>query len=310
MEELHVLLVEDNVNDAMLIQRELSHGWDVTAERVETEKEVRNALHTKPWDAVLCDYAMPNLNPQKVIDILDEFGMDDTPFVLVTGTISEVQAEKLFFEEGVDGFVNKDRLPKLILTIRRMLKPALVYNQTLKAWARALEFRDKETQGHSERVTELTVNLARAMKVSETQMIHIRRGAYLHDIGKMGISDQVLLKPGKLSESEMQRMRLHPKIAFDLLSPILFLQKSLDIPYCHHERWDGAGYPRGLEGEEIPLAARIFSVVDNFDAMTSDRPYRAALSVSFTLKYISEQSGRMFDPTVVDAFLKMFRKLS
>jgi HD-GYP domain-containing protein (c-di-GMP phosphodiesterase class II)/putative methionine-R-sulfoxide reductase with GAF domain len=180
----------------------------------------------------------------------------------------------------------------------------LAYDETIEGWSRALDLRDKETEGHTRRVTELTVRLARAMGIAEEQIIHIRRGALLHDIGKMGVPDRILLKEGPLTEEEQQIMRQHPQFAYDMLAPIQYLRPALDIPYCHHEKWDGTGYPRGLKGEEIPLSARIFAVADVYDALTSDRPYRKAWTKEQALEYVRQQSGSHFDPQVVDAFLR------
>ena len=154
---------------------------------------------------------------------------------------------------------------------------AAAYDATIEGWSRALDLRDQETEGHSRRVTEMTVQLARAMAVPEAELVHVRWGALLHDIGKMGIPDRILHKPGPLSEEEWQVMRRHPQYALEMLRPIAFLCPALAIPYCHHERWDGSGYPAGLKGEEIPLAARIFAAVDVWDALRSDRPYRPGL---------------------------------
>jgi PAS domain S-box-containing protein len=179
------------------------------------------------------------------------------------------------------------------------------YEATLEGWAKALELRDKETQGHSRRVTELTLRLAKAVGMSEDELVDVRRGTMLHDIGKMGIPDSILQKPGPLSPEEWEIMRQHPYLAYNLLAPIRFLERALDIPYCHHERWDGSGYPRGLRGEEIPLAARIFALVDVYDALLSDRPYRPAWSEAQVLEYIREQSGKHFDPHVVQVFLDL-----
>lgn len=173
------------------------------------------------------------------------------------------------------------------------------YDSTLEGWARALDLRDHETEGHSQRVTELSLKLAAVMGISEAGSIHLRRGALLHDIGKIGIPDSILLKPGKLTAEEWKTMQKHPQYAYDLLFPIPYLRPSLDIPYCHHEKWDGSGYPRGLKGEEIPLAARIFSVADVLDALCSDRPYRKAWTTEKARQYILEQSGIHFDPSIV-----------
>ncbi|MCL4558996.1 MAG: GAF domain-containing protein [Chloroflexi bacterium] len=188
---------------------------------------------------------------------------------------------------------------------RSNLELSLAYDATIEGWSRALDLRDRETEGHATRVTEMTMNLARAFNFSESDLTQIRRGALLHDIGKMGIPDTILLKPGPLTPEEWTIMRQHPGHAYHLLYPINFLRGALDIPYCHHEKWDGTGYPRSLKGEEIPLAARIFAVVDVWDALRSDRPYRKAWSEEEVWEYLHQQSGKHFDPRVVEAFFKI-----
>ena len=179
----------------------------------------------------------------------------------------------------------------------------MAYETTLEAWARALELRDQETEEHSQRVREMTVELARAYGIGDGEMVHLRRGAILHDIGKIGIPDAILRKPGSLDTDEWVVMRAHPQIAYELLAPIEHLHPALDIPYCHHEKWDGSGYPRGLKHEQIPLAARLFAVVDVWDALRSDRPYRSMWSVEDTSAFIQSQSGHHFDPQIVALFL-------
>ncbi|RRR65719.1 MAG: PAS domain S-box protein [Candidatus Viridilinea halotolerans] len=181
----------------------------------------------------------------------------------------------------------------------------MAYDTTLEGWSRALDLRDKETEGHSRRVTELTVRLARAMGLSEAEIVHVRRGALLHDIGKMGIPDAILLKPGPLTDEEWAIMRRHPTYGYQLLAPIAHLHPALDIPYYHHEKWDGSGYPHGLAGESIPLPARIFAIVDVWDALRSDRPYRTAWDVERVREYLREEAGHHFDPKVVAAFLEL-----
>ena len=180
---------------------------------------------------------------------------------------------------------------------------ALAYDATLEGWSRALDLRDKETEGHSQRVTDLTMQLAQSMGIDDEELVHLRRGALLHDIGKMGIPDGILFKPGALSADEWVIMRQHPTFAYELLYPVHYLRPALDIPYCHHEKWDGSGYPRGLKSEQIPRSARIFAVVDVWDALRSDRPYRPAWPVEKVRRHIQEQSGQHFDPAVVEAFL-------
>jgi putative nucleotidyltransferase with HDIG domain len=179
------------------------------------------------------------------------------------------------------------------------------YDATIEGWARALELRDAETEGHCRRVTELTVQLARKMGFSEDAIVQVRRGAILHDIGKMAIPDSILLKPGPLTDEERHIMEQHTIYAYNLLSCIPFLRTSLDIPYCHHEKWDGSGYPRGLKGDDIPLVARIFAVVDVWDALCSDRPYRDGWPPQQAADYIRGQAGHHFDPAVVETFLAM-----
>ena len=176
------------------------------------------------------------------------------------------------------------------------------YDSTLEGWAKALELRDKETSGHTVRVTELMLVLSRRINIPEEELVHIRRGTTLHDIGKMGIPDHILLKPGKLSAEEWEIMRQHPVFAYEMLKKIQYLVPALDIPYCHHERWDGKGYPRQLKGDEIPLSARLFSIIDAWDAMTTDRPYHAKISQQEALQIIRNESGRQFDPALVEVF--------
>jgi response regulator RpfG family c-di-GMP phosphodiesterase len=177
------------------------------------------------------------------------------------------------------------------------------YESTLQALVTALDYRDNETHGHSYRVVEYASLVAAGIGVTESELTWIRRGAILHDVGKIGISDATLRKPGKLDAAEWEEMRKHPEMGYRMLEPIRFLRPALDVVLCHQERYDGSGYPRGLKGAEIPLGARIFAVVDTFDAMTSDRPYRAALSIDAAREEIRAWSGRQFDPEVVGAFL-------
>lgn len=185
------------------------------------------------------------------------------------------------------------------------LELTLAYDSTIEGWSRALDLRDRDTEGHTQRVTEMTVRLARRLGHKDADLIHIRRGAMLHDIGKMAIPDSILLKPGPLTNEEWEIIRKHPRYAHELLAPIPFLSQALDIPHYHHEKWDGTGYPHGLKENQIPLAALLFAVVDVFDALTSDRPYRPAWSRQAALDYISDQAGRHFDPRGASEFLAM-----
>lgn len=179
------------------------------------------------------------------------------------------------------------------------------YDATIEGWSQAMDLRDKETEGHTQRVKNLTLALAERIQLDENAMVHFRRGALLHDIGKLGVPDHILHKPGPLTEEEWVIMKQHPVFAYQMLSSIEYLKPALDIPYCHHEKWDGSGYPRGLKREEIPVAARIFAVVDVWDALTSDRPYRPAWSHEASLEYIEAQSGKYFDPAIVPIFMEL-----
>lgn len=187
---------------------------------------------------------------------------------------------------------------------------ALAYDSTIEGWSRALDLRDKETEGHTLRVTELTVAFARAAGIAESDIVHVKRGALLHDIGKMGVPDAILLKPGKLTNEEWVIMRKHPSYAYELLSPIEYLKPALSIPYYHHEKWDGTGYPQGLKGEQLPLPSRLFAIVDVWDALRSDRPYRPGWPEDKVLEYIRSQAGTHFDPAAVESFFRLINEKS
>jgi putative nucleotidyltransferase with HDIG domain len=181
---------------------------------------------------------------------------------------------------------------------------AMAYDATIEGWSHALYLRDHETEGHTQRVTDMTLKLARKIGLSDERLVSIRRGALLHDIGKMGVPDYILYKPEELTEAEQQIMKQHPQLAYDMLEPITYLRDSLDIPYCHHEKWDGTGYPNGLSGTQIPLEARLFAIVDVWDAVTTDRPYRKSWPRQKALDYVREESGKHFDPQLVEIFLQ------
>jgi HD-GYP domain-containing protein (c-di-GMP phosphodiesterase class II) len=182
---------------------------------------------------------------------------------------------------------------------------SLAYDATIEGWSYALDLRDRETEGHTRRVVEMTIQLARRVGISEEEYIHVRRGALLHDIGKMGIPDYILHKPEPLTEQEWEIMRMHPVYAFEMLSSVNYLRPALDIPYCHHEYWNGNGYPRKLKGEQIPLKARIFSLVDVWDALNSERPYRPAWPKKKVREYIRDMTDKQFDPSLVKQFFQL-----
>lgn len=201
-----------------------------------------------------------------------------------------------------------DHAPWLAEVVRSRLECSLTLEAAIDGWSRALALRDEETSAHTQRVTELVTRLSRKIGLPEEAIGILRRGARLHDIGKMGIPDKILLKPGPLNEEDWSLMQKHPLFAYEMLRAIPFVDGALDIPYCHHERWDGTGYPRGLKYEAIPLLARVFSVVDVWDALCSDRPYRKAWTRDRAIQYLVEQSGRQFDPFVTTAFLDMINE--
>ena len=247
-------------------------------------------------------YGVPLVAKGKLLGVLEVFQRK----------LSNDQREWLHYLETLGGQVaiaieNAALVDDLRLKHQDLLK---AYDETIEGWGKALSLKEEETAEHSERVTRMTVQIAKRMGIRGEDLTHVRRGALLHDIGKIGVPDSILLKPGKLTEEEWVIMRKHPVYAFEMLSPIAYLRKAIDIPYCHHERWDGTGYPRGLKGKQIPLAARIFAVVDVWDALTSDRPYRKAWPQEKVTKYIKEQAGTHFDPEVVEEFLKLLSEES
>ena len=277
-------------------------------------------------DVILLDVMMPGMDGFEVCRLIrSEKHLAEVPIIFLTA-LDDRQSFMKGLESGADDYISKpvDRYElrarllgitrlnryRKLLDERRNLEEAhkqllLAYDETIEGWSLAMDLRDKETEGHTRRVTQLTLKLAESFGIHDEELVQIRRGALLHDMGKLGIPDAVLHKPDKLTDAEWEVMRKHPQFAYDMLYPIEYLRPALDIPFCHHEKWDGSGYPRGLKGDEIPMSARLFAVVDVWDALTSDRPYRRAWSEEETLKYLREQSGRHFDPQVVDLFFKV-----
>jgi PAS domain S-box-containing protein len=219
-----------------------------------------------------------------------------------TGLLNELAGDLSY---GIHTLRVRARRQEAEISLMRVnLELTDAYEATLVGWSNALDLREHETAGHSLRVVDMTVKLAEALGFAGEELVHVRRGSLLHDIGKMGIPDNILLKPGPLTPEEWMVMRQHPTYALHLLENIEYLKPALDIPYCHHEKWDGTGYPRGLKQEEIPFVARLFSVVDVYDALISNRPYRAAWTLEAALAYVKQNQGMHFDPQVVEAFLK------
>lgn len=283
-----------------------SHAGRVARERRLVKIE---NLKDQPEDVLLttllagedfvCYYGVPLIAKGKVIGVLEVFyRLPPAPYPEWLDFLNTLAGQAAIAIENTKLFENLQQ---------SNYELSQAYDATIEGWSRALDLRDKETEGHTLRVTERTMDLARRFGFNDEELLHIRRGALLHDIGKMGVPDHILLKPEPLTAEELAIMEKHAQYAYDLLKPIAFLQPALDIPYCHHEKWDGTGYPRGLKGEEIPMAARLFAIIDVWDALTSDRPYRPAWSEAEALNYIREQSGRHLDPRVVELFFKVVK---
>lgn len=245
-------------------------------------------------------YGLPLLARGRIHGVLEVFNRSPREYNLEWLDFLESLAGQAAI--AIDNFKLYEELQQTNLDI------STAYDATLEGWSRALELRDQETDGHSRRVTQLAIALAVELGFRGEDLVNFRRGTLLHDIGKMGVPDSILLKPGMLDEKEWEIMRQHPLYAYDMLWPVRYLRPALDIPLYHHERWDGSGYPRGLSGEEIPLAARIFAVVDVWDALCSDRPYRPAWPIEQVKSYLLEQAGKQFDPRVVHVFMDLLAK--
>jgi putative two-component system response regulator len=277
-------------------------------------------------DIILLDVMMPGMDGFEVCRrIRSTPSIAEIPIIMLTA-LDDKKSLMTGLEAGADDYLTKpyDRYELLarlmgITRLNRYRKLVdertnieethaqllAAYEATIDGWSRALDLRDRETEGHSQRVSQLTVKLAIMADVPQNEIVHMRRGALLHDIGKLAISDSILLKPAALNEEEWKWMKKHPEYASEMISSIEYLRPALDIPHCHHEKWDGTGYPRGLKGEAIPFAARLFAVVDVWDALTSDRPHRPAWTKKKALEHIQNESGKHFEPLVVELFRKM-----
>ena len=322
-----ILIVDDDAaGREVLVSILEADGYElILAENGFQAIDLANAIQP---DIILLDVMMPGMDGFETCKrIRSANGIAEVPILFLTA-LDDRQSLLSGLEAGADDFITKppdryelrarllgisrlNRYRKLV-NERQNLEEAhqqllLAYDKTIEGWSRAMDLRDKETEGHTQRVTQLTLKVAALFGITGEELIHIQRGALLHDMGKLGVPDAVLHKPDKLNEEEWELMRQHPQMAYEMLYPIEYLHPALDIPYCHHEKWDGSGYPRGLKGNEIPLSARIFAVVDVWDALTSDRPYRAAWSKEKTLEFIQEQSGKHFDPKVVEVFSRVIQ---
>jgi putative two-component system response regulator len=321
-----VLIVDDEFSGRETLQSVLEgEGYNLLmAENGYQALEMAKAVLP---DVILLDVMMPGMTGFEVCErIRSDPPIAEIPIIILTA-MDDRESLLTALKAGADDFISKpfdrfelrarligitrlNRYHKLVQE-REKLQDAhkdllAAYEATIEGWSHAMDLRDHETEGHSQRVKELTIKMARMFGMSEEELVHVRRGALLHDMGKLGIPDSILQKKDQLSPAEWEIMRRHPQLAFDMLYPVEYLrQAAVEIPYCHHEKWDGTGYPRGLQGEEIPIAARLFAVVDVWDALTSDRPYRPAWTKEEAFNYIREQSGKHFDPQVVELFFKV-----
>jgi putative two-component system response regulator len=320
-----ILIVDDDAAGREVLESILeADGYElILAENGYQALELAKAIHP---DIILLDVMMPGMDGFEVCRrIRSEKLIAEVPVLFLTA-LDDRQSLLSGLEAGADDFISKppdrfelrarllgisrlnryrkllDERQNLEVTHQQLL---LAYDKTIEGWSRAMDLRDKETEGHTRRVTQMTLKLAEYFGIQGEMLTHIQRGALLHDMGKLGIPDSILLKPSKLDDEEWALMRQHPQMAYDMLYPIEYLRPALDIPYCHHEKWDGSGYPRGLREEQIPFSARIFAVVDVWDALTSDRPYRAAWDKEKTLDFIKQGAGSHFDPQIVEVFSKV-----
>ena len=322
-----VLIVDDEYSGRETLQSVLEgEGYEL----IMAENGLQAIEKAKAYqpDVILLDVMMPGMTGFEVCErIRSDPQVAEIPIIILTA-LDDRDSLLTGLKSGADDFISKpfdrfelrarligitrlNRFHKLV-DEREKLQQAHqhlldAYDATIAGWSHAMDLRDRETEGHSQRVTELTLKLAKAFGIQDNELTHIRHGALLHDMGKLGIPDSILQKPDQLTNEEWVVMRKHPQLAYEMLYPVEYLRPALDIPYSHHEKWDGTGYPRGLKGEEIPLAARIFAIVDVWDAITSDRPYRPAFTIEQALNHIREQSGKHFDPQVVDVFFKLVR---
>lgn len=320
-----ILIVDDTLANLQVLSSMLrERGYQVRG-TLDGETALMIAF-TKPPDLILMDIRMPHMDGIEVCRQLKlNAATNDIPVIFLSALNELDDKIRAFSSGGVDYITKPFQVEEVLARVKthirlheltrrleykvyeRTRELERAYDTTISGWARALELRDSETKGHSERVVSLADQLARNMGFDEKDLMHIRRGAMLHDIGKMAIPDSILFKPGPLTAEEMDTMRQHPLYAYELLKDVDFLMPAMDIPRFHHERWDGSGYNAGLKGKEIPLTARIFAVIDVWDALTSKRPYREAWSPAAANNYLNEQAGIAFDPEVVAQFIKMIQ---
>ena len=316
----HILVVDDEETGREVLDGILRADGYAVRTAVCGDDAIALTLEDAP-DLILLDVMMPGMDGFEVCERIRAVPqVREIPIILVTA-LDDRASRLRGMEVGADDFVTKpyDRLElrarvKAVTRLNRYrtlleerVRLVEAYERTLEGWVRALDLRDRETEGHTQRVTVMTVRLAERMGLPADECEHIRRGALLHDIGKIGVPDSILHKPGALTADEWIQMKQHPEHARALLEPIQYLRPAIDVAYCHHEKWDGTGYPQGLKGTDIPIAARMFAVIDTFDALTSERPYKRAWTLDEALALIESEAGKHFDPAVVPHFAEMAR---
>jgi putative two-component system response regulator len=329
-----VLIVDDYADNLFTLSK-LLKALDVDVYPAASGDEALGLALENDFCVAILDVQMPGMNGYELAELLrGNASTSKLPIIFLSAMYSDEYHHRKGYDAGAVDFLSKPYIPDILLSKVRVFislyeqrlqleswahwleflvnerthELSQSYDATLLGWAKALELRERETAGHSHRVVHLTLRMANEIGISAEQQVHIYRGALLHDIGKMGISDTILLKPASLTSDEWIEMRQHPVYAYELLRHIKFLENALNIPYCHHEKWDGSGYPRGLKGEEIPLEARIFALADVWDALISERPYRKATSRAETIQYIRDHSGSHFDPNLSERFIKMLER--
>ncbi len=319
-----VLIVDDEYSGRQTLESVLeADGYQI--EMAENGIQALEMAKVIQPDVILLDVMMPGMTGFEVCQrIRNDPLIAEIPIIVLTA-LDDRESLLNALKAGADDFITKpfdryelrarligitklNRYHKLVQE-RTNLQEAhtqllKAYEATIEGWSQAMDLRDQETEGHSHRVAELTIELAKKFGMNESELVQARRGALLHDMGKLGVPDHILHKPGALNDEEWVVMKKHPQLAYDMLYPVEYLRSALDIPLCHHEKWDGTGYPRGLKAEEIPLSARLFAIVDVWDALTSARPYRPTWTNEDALQYIRDQAGKHFDPAIVEFFLK------
>jgi len=323
-----VLIVDDEYSGRETLQSVLE-GEGYTLVMAENGPQAIEKAKAFLPDVILLDVMMPGMTGFEVCErIRNDPQVAEIPIIILTA-LDDRESLLTALKAGADDFISKpfdrfelrarligitrlNRYHKLVQE-REKLEEAHThlleaYEATIEGWSHAMDLRDRETEGHSRRVTELTIKMAKMAGMNDEELVHVRRGSLLHDMGKLGIPDAILQKPAALTIDEWETMRKHPQFAYDMLYPVEYLRAALDIPYCHHEHWDGSGYPRGLKGEQIPISARLFAVVDVWDALTSDRTYRPAWREEDAIEYIRKASGTHFDPHAVDWFLQVIQQ--